>query len=121
MNTLISSPWIRRSGTLGALLLAIGLQGCAILDCDDYRRYDDILDSWVGNDLEDYERRNNGKARAVMERPRNRLEYEYNTPYTAYDGTQSYCKTWLDVDRDSGKIVNWRYEGDCYMHGYCAD
>ena len=55
-----------------------------------------------------------------MDRPRNTIQYEYNTPYVNYDGSRMYCKTWMEVDRDSGKILAWHYEGDCHMHGRCS-
>ena len=116
----------RRILTLVALLastfaLSSGLQGCAAFYCDNYRTYDDTLDTWMGADLSDYERRTDNRAYSTMDRPRNRIEYAFNTPYYNYDGTQEACRTWLEVDRGSGEIVGWRYEGACYMHGRCAD
>lgn len=110
--------WKLHRSLLAGAALAL-LQSCA-MNCDDYRTYDDTLDSWVGHNLEDYERRTGNRASNVMERPRNRLEYSYSTPYTGYDGSQSYCRTWLEADKNTGKIITWRYEGDCYLHGYCA-
>lgn len=103
------------------IAMSSGLQGCAAFSCDNYQTYDDTLDSWVGADLSAYERRTENRAYSTMERPRNQIEYAFNTPYYNYDGTQMACRTWLDVDRSSGKITSWRYEGDCYMHGYCRD
>ena len=101
--------------------MSLGLQGCASFSCDNYMTYDDILNSWVGDDLSDFERRTNSRAYSTMDRPRNRIEYTFNTPYYNYDGTTMPCTTWLEVDRASGEIVSWSYEGDCYMHDYCGD
>jgi len=112
---------IRRIGILAsAVALLVGMSGCAALSCDDYMTYSDVLDTWVGADLSQYEYRTDLRAYDVMERPRNRLEYAFNTPYRNYDGTEMYCRTWLEVDRHTGEIVSWRYEGDCYMHGRCV-
>jgi hypothetical protein len=107
------------SAALAAAFLMTA-QGCSMMSCDRYLTYDDQLDSWVGASLDDYERRFERRPSNVMERPQNRLEYTFETPYRQYDGSQLYCRTWLDVDRSSGEIVSWRYEGDCYMHGFCA-
>jgi hypothetical protein len=95
------------------------LQACAT-SCDNYMTYDDILNTWVGHDLDAYERQLDVRASNVMERPLRRLEYTYSTPVHRYDGSEAYCRTWLEADRDTGKIVTWRYEGDCYLHGYCG-
>ena len=113
MNRITKAP--------GVLLIPalLSLSGCAILDCEDYRTYSNTLDTWVGSDIERYERQLNRRPVDVMERPRNRLEYEYDTDYTQYDGSRLYCRTYFEVDRDTGQIVTWRYEGDCYMYGYC--
>jgi hypothetical protein len=108
---------LRHASIAGAALAL--LQGCA-MSCDNYRTYDDTLDSWIGYNLEDYERRSGNRASNVMERPQGRLEYTYSTPYVSYDGSQTYCRTYLEADRETGKIIAWRYDGDCYMHGYCA-
>lgn len=94
------------------------LQGCA-MNCKNYRTYDDQLNRWVGASLQDYERTMSVRPTSHMERPQGRLEYSYSTPARRYDGTQANCRTWLEADRDTGKIVSWRYEGDCYLHGYC--
>jgi len=96
-------------------------QGCASLSCDDYTSYDDILESWIGADLDSYERQNNDLALSVALHHFTQLEYEYDTPYTSYDGSQIFCKTWLLVDKSSGKIVSWYYEGECDVHGYCSN
>lgn len=109
---------ILRRTTIASTALAL-LQGCA-MSCDDYRTYDDTLNSWVGHNLKDYERQTGHQASSVMERPQGRLEYSYSTPYTGYDGSQMQCRTWLEADRETGKIITWRYDGSCYMHGYCA-
>ena len=116
----------RKLLSLAAMLAAVigmsfGLQGCASFSCDNYMTYDKILDSWVGDELSSYERRNDVRAYSSMDRPQNRIEYAFNTPYYNYDGTQEACRTFMEVDRGSGEIVNWRYEGACYMHGRCAD
>lgn len=102
-------------------VLILGMQGCASGQCDDYMTYDDILNTWVGVDLDRFERITDRRPLDSMERPGNKLQYTYNTPYYNYDGSQMYCRTWLDVDRNSGEIVSWRHEGDCYMHGRCTD
>jgi len=94
-------------------------QGCASLGCEEYMTYDDLLDSWVGSPLTQYEQRNDKGPLSVMERPMNRLEYAYDTPYYQYDGSTLYCRTWLEADRDTGEITGWRHDGDCYMHGRC--
>lgn len=95
------------------------LSGCSILDCENYRTYSDTLDTWMGADIDRYESQLHQRPIDVMERPRNRLEYEYDTDYVQYDGSELYCRTYFEVDRDSGRIVTWRYEGDCYLYGYC--
>ena len=100
-------------------MLAMTIQGCSALSCDDYMTYDAVLDTWVGSSLEDYEYRTGNHPYASMERPQDVIEYAFNTPYVSYDGTQQACKTWLDVDRSTGRIRGWRHEGECYMHGYC--
>ena len=108
---------------MGATVLAIAvcslLQACA-LNCKNYVTYDAMLDRWVGAELEDYERTTDVKALNVMERPRGRLEYAYSTPAVRYDGSKAQCRTWLEADRKTGKIVQWRYDGECYLHGHCA-
>lgn len=104
-----------------ALPLTSGLTGCAVLSCDNYMTYDDVLDSWVGGELSAYEQRTDNRAYKTMERPQNRIEYAFNTPYQNYDGTIEACRTFLEVDRSSGKIESWSHEGSCYMHGYCND
>jgi len=95
-------------------------QGCASLSCDDYTSYEDMLESWIGADLDSYERQNNDVALSVALHHVTHLEYEYDTPYTNYDGSLIFCKTWLLVDKSSSKIVSWYYEGDCDAHGYCG-
>ena len=102
------------------LAFVLTLSGCALFkDCLDYMSYDDILDSWVGSNVSEYESRNDKSPLRYIDRPQNRIEYEYDTAYVQYDGTRLPCKTWLTVDRDTGKIVTWRYEGECYMYGRC--
>lgn len=111
---------LRRCGILVIAMPAfLAMSGCAAFSCDDYMTYNDVLDTWVGADLSNYESRTNRRPLNVMERPQNRLEYAFDTPYRNFDGSEMYCRTWLEVDRGSGEIVNWRYEGDCYMHGFC--
>ena len=112
---------LRAARLFAMVTMIISIQGCALTNCDNYATYDDILDSWVGAELNEYERRHRGRPLQVMERPQNQLQYEFNTPYYNYDGSQYYCKTWLDVDRATGEIIGWRYKGDCYMHGRCSD
>ena len=106
--------------TVSAVMFAL-LQGCAAFSCDNYRYYDDILDSWVGDELSSYERRHDLKPLEVMDRPGGKLEYTFDTPYYDYTGTYYPCRTLLEVDGDTGEIVGWRYTGDCHMHGHCAD
>lgn len=93
--------------------------GCAAFKCDNYMTYDQTLDSWLGSELSAYESRNDIRALNVMERPRDQLEYEYDTPYYNLDGSTTYCRTFLEVDKSSGDIRNWRTAGNCYMHGRC--
>ena len=106
--------------TVALAIMTFGLQGCSVLSCDNYMTYDDILDTWVGSDLSAYEQRTDNHPYSTMERPRNMMEYAFNTPYVNYDGSQQACRTWLEVDSQTGEIVGWRHEGECYMHGYCA-
>ena len=107
--------------TLGILMIPalLSLSGCSILSCEDYQSYSDTLDTWVGTDIQRYESQLSKRPIDFMDRPRNRIEYEYDTDYSQYDGTELYCRTYFEVDRGTGEIVNWRYEGDCYMYGYC--
>lgn len=81
--------------------------------------YEDILDSWVGEKLSRYERVNNHRPLSAIDRPQNQIEYKFNTNVDSFD-KRYYCNTWLTVNRSTGRIVNWSYNGDCYMHGYCA-
>jgi hypothetical protein len=117
-------PQQKESGKLVAasavVLFTLAMQGCSALSCDAYQSYDDVLDSWLGAQLNDYESRNDNQPYNSMDRPQNVIQYAYNTPYYNYDGSQVACRTFLDVDRSTGEIVGWRYEGDCYMHGRCV-
>lgn len=103
-----------------AALISLTTPGCSMFSCDNYMSYDDLLDSWMGANLSEYERKNDRRPVSTMERPRNVMEYAFDTPYVNYDGSRQSCRTWFDVDRASGEIIGWRYEGDCYLHGRCA-
>ena len=106
---------------IGLLFAATVTTGCAAFQCENYMTYDETLDSWVGAELSAYEDRNELRALTAMERPRNRMEYEYDTPYYNYDGSVSYCRTYIEADKTTGEILRWRTEGDCFLHGRCQD
>lgn len=101
------------------VLLGIG-PGCG-LTCKNFVEYDQILESWVGANLTDYERRYNASPISATVRPRHRHEYKYLAKdVRLLDGSRYYCYDYLEVDDDTGKIVSWRYEGNSCT-GHCAD
>ena len=51
------------------IVLVSGLSGCAAFSCDNYMTYDDTLNSWIGAELSDYERRTDNRAYSTMDRP----------------------------------------------------
>lgn len=104
----------------GLTAVLVAGQGCSLLECDNYTSYGDILDTWVGSELSEYESRQDSRPDSVMERPGNRLEYSFDTPYYDYSGNYYRCKTHMEVDRNSGLIKSYSYDGDCYMHGRCT-
>ncbi|MEQ9315073.1 MAG: hypothetical protein RLN72_04420 [Henriciella sp.] len=113
----------KRIATLfAALAMGTTVTACSTLGlgCDDYFSYDEIMESWIGGDLIDYERRNNVRPISTLKRPQNRTEYSYRTHDEWIDGYHYECVTRMTADDTTGKITDWGYEGN-YCLGYCRD
>ena len=111
----------KRLASIATAIAAGGLAaGCSTFGCDDYFSYDEILDTWVGGSLMEYERSNNVRPISTLKRPQNRTEYSYRTHDEWVDGQRYDCVTRMTADDSTGEIVNWAYEGN-YCLGYCRD
>lgn len=103
---------------LTAVLLGPG-PGCA-MTCKKWVSHDDVLNTWIGAKLTDYEQQNGFSPISAMVRPQHQHEYKYLSHEEYISGQRYYCYDYIDADDDTGKITSWRYEGnDCV--GYCAD
>ena len=106
---------------LAALILFAGAgtltTGCAMLDmsCDDYMGYDEIMESWVGDDLMKYERQVGVRPFSTLKRPQNRTEYSYKVKDEWIGDMHNECTNRFTADDETGEIVDWSYSGNaCY-------
>lgn len=105
-----------------AIILAGGaaFTGCSTFGCDNYFSYNDILDTWMGSNLIDYERSNGVRPISTLKRPEHRTEYTYQTHSEWIESTHYECITRMVADDNTGEIVSWSYDGN-YCIGYCRD
>lgn len=102
-------------------LIGVFLQasGCSIFrKCKDYATHSDIMNSWVGDDLREFEGHVGVRPVDSMKRPRNRTEYSYVTAEERIGGQRYFCNVHLEVDDATGKIMSWSTRGN-NCHGYC--
>lgn len=102
-------------------LSALPLTGCSLLEeCDNYVSYDEVMDNWLGKDVESFERVFDVRPLETLKRPRGRTEYTYLTVDVRSDYMHSHCTTRMTADDETGVIDHWSYEGN-YCVGYCND
>jgi len=102
------------------------ISGCAIIDTltcpnEDWVGRTDILNNWIGRDINAYERSYGVQPTSNMPRPQNRIRYQYRV-MSGYNGPDYwYCDDSITVDNNSGQIVDWSFEGNnCSFESYCA-
>jgi hypothetical protein len=108
---------IRPLAGFTGLAIAFSLtSSCGLLaDCTDYDSHEDILESWIGVNLVEYERAIGLRPTSTAQRPQYRTEYSYRTAYDPQTGDS--CIDRMVVDDASGNIVSWSYQGNmCYGH-----
>ena len=93
------------------LMLCAFLNACA--SGRSHQNFKNIMQGNIGRDLDDpyvYRNRNSNLRIATKALPNGNIEEEFKS------GRRLKCRVFFEVDRTTGKIVGWRYEGseeDC--------
>jgi hypothetical protein len=81
-----------------------------LLSCATTQRFDELLNSWIGNDGYKLEKAGWGKLEKISLLPNGNSEHVYNI--IEGNSISDTCLAFFEVDRQTQKIVSVRHEGN---------